>query len=295
MGFFMILYPPEIQNLLRSIYSEEGRTYHGLNHIKYLLTKGREYFSHQPNVVMWNLLQHAIWWHDSWYSIFERPGRNEIESAALFSELHTQGKFTLDIPDMSEDEAAGHVYVAILTTARHLEDIDFNDNSWRHDSVTRQLAMLMMDVDLVGFAEEFSMVNHHSELVIKEYTPLGKSRESLLEGRIAFLKKLLERKRIFYTTYFHDKYEQLARINIQESIDVTQEELELIRKPVKVVHFDEPHVKPPYSDESKRFMNHAGLCGWISPTSYDKHLWRLDFDDRSIWHVSEIDNLIIKE
>lgn len=280
----MILYPPEIQTLLRSMYGEEGRAYHGMNHIKYLLTKAREYFGQNHDVTLWNLVQHAIWWHDAWYSVFEKPGRNESESAALFSELHREGRFTLDVPGMSEDEAVAHIFMAILTTARHLEDINFNEEMWE-GHIGRKLSMLMMDVDLAGFAEDLPMVQHHSELVLKEYAPLGKSREALLEGRISFLKKLLERKRIFYTTYFYDKYEQKARINLQESIEATEAELEDIRNPGPVDIFDVPSYdrglagNPPRSSASKRFTNHAGLRGWVTPTGY--HSWRLDFDDHT--------------
>lgn len=293
----MILYPPEIQNLLRSMYGEEGRTYHGMNHIKYLLTKAREYFSQDYDSTLWNLVQHAIWWHDAWYSVFERPGRNEMESAALFSELHTQGKFTLDVPGMSEDEAAGHVYIAILTTSRHLEDINFKDELFGSE-IGRKVAMLMMDVDLAGFAEELDMVKHNSELVLQEYTPLAKSRETLLEGRISFLSKLLERKRIFYTDYFYNKYEQKARFNLQDSIEATKEELDAIRNPEPESIFEpeifferEPVRHRDYN--SKRFTNHAGLKGYVVPLHGG--VWRLDFDDKTSWHVTSIDNLIVEE
>ncbi|BBA65527.1 hypothetical protein [Xanthomonas phage XacN1] len=290
----MILYPPEIQTLLRSMYGEEGRAYHGMNHIKYLLTKAREYFSQDYDVTLWNLVQHAIWWHDAWYSIFERQGRNEMESAALFSELHTQGKFTLDIPGMSEDEAAGHVWQAIQTTARHLEDIDFTDKTlWGHDTIGRKLSMLMMDVDLAGFAEDLDMVKHHSELVLKEYAPLGKSREALLEGRIAFLTKLLERKRIFYTNYFYETCEKKARANLQASIEDTQEELESLRTPEPESIFELPVFTPRDALNRKRFTNHAGLKGWAI-RGYNGS-WRLDFDDGTSWHVSDIDNLTIED
>jgi hypothetical protein len=39
-----------------------------------------------------------------------------------------------------------------------------------------------------------------------------------LNGRVAFLEKLLARKSIFYTKYFYDTYEVQARRNITESI-----------------------------------------------------------------------------
>lgn len=293
----MILYPSEIQTLLRSMYGEEGRTYHGMNHIKYLLMKAREYFNQNHDVSLWNLVQHAIWWHDAWYSVFEKSGHNEMQSATLFSELHREGKFTLDIPGMTEDIAAGHVFMAILTTARHLEDIDFqNEDLWGKDVIGRHLSMLIMDVDIAGFAEDLAMVQHHSELVLKEYAPLGKSRESILEGRITFLSKLLERKRIFYTTYFYDKYEKKARANLQDSIEATQEELESLRnpEPASAVEIPDPTFFAPREVLiRKRFTSHAVLKGWVIRT-YNGG-WRLDFDDGTSWHVSNIDNLTIED
>jgi predicted metal-dependent HD superfamily phosphohydrolase len=289
----MILYPPEIQTLLRSMYGEEGRAYHGMNHIKYLLAKARSWFTKTSDIQTYQLLQHAIWWHDASYSIFEKHGRNEMESAALFSELHTQGKFTLDVPGMSEDEAAGHVWQAIQTTARHLEDIDFNSDMWRHDTIGTRLTMLMMDVDLSGFAEDLDMVKHHSELVLKEYAPLGKSREALLEGRIAFLTTLLERKRMFYTDFFYEQCEKKARLNLQNSIEATQEELETLHTPEPESIFELPVYAPSEQLNRKRFTNHAGLKGWTI-RGYNGS-WRLHFDDGTSWHVSNIDNLTIED
>lgn len=294
----MIQYPPEIQTLLRALYSEEGRYYHGMNHIKYLLANARTWFTATSELQTYQLLQHAIWWHDAVYSVFDKPGRNEIESATLFSKLHTQGKFTLDVSGMDEGTAAWHVWSAIHATARHLEDIDFTDCFWTADTIGRKVAMLMLDVDLSVFAEELDMVKHHSELVLQEYEPFGKSRESMLEGRISFLKKLLERKRIFYTDFFYERCEQKARFNLQDSIEATEEELEDIRTTYPRVMFERPTYdhemasNPLRDSPSKRFTNHAGLRGWVINQG---DVWRLDFDDGTSWYVGNIDNLTIEE
>lgn len=288
----MIQYPVHIQTFLHMLYSEERRTYHGMNHIKYLLAKAEEWYL--DNVYEWQtyvLLQHAIWWHDSVYSVFGKPGRNEDNSAALFTGTQTN-EFRIDA-GMDEDEAGGIIHMAILNTARHLEDIDF-DKEYAGSRLTANVSMLMLDLDLAGFAEELDMVKFHSELVLQEYAPLGKSREQLLEGRISFLHALLKRKRIFYTDYFFKKCETKARFNIMDSIEATQEELKEIRKELT------PEPNPyPYSDWAipgrvyKRFVNHAGLRGRVAQNSLID--WQLRFDDGTVWYVRDIDNLTIEE
>lgn len=299
----MFSYPPEIQTLLRSMYAEEGRTYHGMNHIKYLLSKAHEWFqsSTSNDYNVFQLVRHAIWWHDAWYSIFDTPGMNEVNSAGIFTSLHNEGKFTLDVSGMSEDDAAEIVHAAILTTARHLEDIDFDTEwNWHRRPTDILVAKVMMDVDLVGFAESLDMVKYHSELVVKEYTAMQKPREDVLKGRINFLKQLLKRKRIFYTDYFHQKYEFKARHNLIDSIDAAQEELDAITQAIVDTTLVNAIVDDGYHEQglkewrkSKRFTNHAGLKGFVS--SHGISQWYLAFDDGSNWVVDNIDNLSIKD
>lgn len=71
----MVIYSPELQTLLNSLYSEPGRHYHNINHIKYLLAVAKQWRTEDisANDAVYTELQHTIWWHDAFYNIFSAP------------------------------------------------------------------------------------------------------------------------------------------------------------------------------------------------------------------------------
>lgn len=46
--------------------------------------------------------------------------------------------------------------------------------------------------------------------------------EQFRKARATILKSFLERPRIYYTDYFHEKYEQKAKTNLERSIAATE-------------------------------------------------------------------------
>lgn len=213
---------------LNQCYTEPGRYYHDINHIKYLVSRLNTYFidavltPYKSNKITqeqykftYNVCveaREAIWWHDSWYSIWSEPGMNESESAKTFNDfVNTGGIIGMNEPSRSRIEKA------ILATADHLFDQELTDD----DIVTK----LMLDVDMCGFAKNYDSVRYDSENVLKELLPKGYSDIQLLNGRIGFLEQLQKRKRIFYTDYFFDKCEKDARTNIAKSIEDSKYEI----------------------------------------------------------------------
>lgn len=284
----MVIYSPELQTLLNSLYSEPGRYYHNINHIKYLLAVAKQWRTEDisANDAVYTELQHAIWWHDAVYNIFSAPMQNEIDSAALFKSMHEHfnTKFshnTYITRDMNE-----RIVSAIHATANHLEDIEFSDPA--------TLTKLMLDVDLASFGDSIDLVRQNSADVLSEYLPLGKSHKELCTGRLEFLKKLKQRKRLFYTDYFHTKYEKTARENINILIaDMYAAIGKTPTKPVTVTKIN-PTKKISKPDASaKRMVNtESGLTGWIhriGPRLCPTEPWRLDYDDGSIWYTTNID------
>lgn len=277
---------------LNSCYSESGRYYHNINHIKFLLSKLNEWMDSVQSkrndcIKIYDLTRDAIWWHDAWYSIWDSPGENERQSA----ELYLIFSKTKNISDITEEEQL-IVKNAILRTKDHLQWQTFNEGF-----VSNMVAQLMLDVDLVGFAKDYESVKWDSENVIKEYEPKGLSREKLLKGRIDFLTKLKDRERIFYTDYFFEKYELLARYNITISIQDAINELVNITKNNKICEIEKPGKPNP-----RKFINHAGLRGIVTQNvreTYDEthndKLWILEYNDGSVWYVNSLEGLTIQD
>lgn len=209
----------ETTQFLQSAYAENGRYYHDINHIKYLLAKidewsdnaGDEYDEDELQLIK-DDVREAIWWHDVWYSIWDAPGVNESESNYLFNAFVDNGGIT-----HITRESRKRIEAAILATANHLEDLELGPE----DIVTK----VMLDVDLAAFGADYSLVKYNGERITKEYEPTGASRLKLLEGRVAFLEKLEKRKNIYYTDFFREKYELNARKNIIMSIVETKIEI----------------------------------------------------------------------
>lgn len=207
-----------LHNFLTSAYNQPHRHYHNMMHINFLHAKLHEWGSHEIQAreaeripmdgveEIWMNVQRAIWWHDFEYNIFTPPGLNEVRSANAYVEY-------------AGGERDDVVYQAILATANHLEDQTINDTD------DGMVIKLMLDCDLAGFAMSMDAVRRNSLNVLKEYEPLGIPDKTLLENRIKFLDKLLKRNRIFYTDYFFNMYEKIARQNIEESIRDTNKEL----------------------------------------------------------------------
>jgi predicted metal-dependent HD superfamily phosphohydrolase len=86
----------------------------------------------------------------------------------------------------------------------------------------------MLDIDMAGFGRQYSEVAKDSEKIFLEYEALGLPRLQMLRNRIEFLTKLLQKDRIYYTEYFHEKYETIARENINRVISFTDMEWHML-------------------------------------------------------------------
>ena len=75
---------------------------------------------------------------------------------------------------------------------------------------------LFLDLDMFLFAEDYEKYKENEEKIRKEFS-LYDDKEWKI-GRLDFLGRLLKRERIFYTHYFYEKYESVARENIRKDI-----------------------------------------------------------------------------
>ena len=300
----MLVYSPEIQTLLNTQYAEPGRYYHNINHIKFLLSKLDEWYTAcklttQHTEKIYELTKHAIWWHDVIYSVWNAPGINEGQSAALFSEYYEQGKIPLNIYGIDSDSAANIIFLAISATSKHLVDLDLETGT---DRLTDEVIKLMLDLDMSGFGKHYDLVAWNSAQVLAEYEPMGRSTDELLEGRILFLEKLLARKRIFYTNYFYETYEAQARKNITQSIMEAKDEP---NEPESMFSMHEPTISGrSYSagiaevvhQNRNYFLNpNSGLKGYYlrgNPYLFDGYT--LYYEDGSVWATPSLDWLVLE-
>ena len=194
-----------IMQYLKTVYSSKERYYHDINHINYMRSKLMEYVSSEMSIDDFPIFRDiltAIWFHDIEYNIWNPPGFNESQSVDQYMSIY----------GLTELDSVGR---AIVATASHLEDQIIPDT----DEGT--IIKVLLDIDLVSFAEAFDIVLYNSENVLREYEPMQLERNILLQNRNNFLGKLLKRQRLFYTDYFYNLYEEPARSNIDRLIEHT--------------------------------------------------------------------------
>ncbi len=189
------LLPAEILDRLKAQHAEPHRHYHTWTHIEALLawlgkTIGQ---IHDPPAV-----ELAILFHDAIYD--PRAKDNEARSAALLlSELAGI------LPDSSLERAE----TLILATAGHrlpsTED---------HILVSDCAFFLDMDLSIIG--TDAATFESYEAAIRREYAFVPS--DDYRTGRSAILRDFLERDRLYFTEYFHNRLDRQARLNLARSI-----------------------------------------------------------------------------
>lgn len=173
-------------------YSEPHRTYHNLNHITDCLDefdKVRRIVTH-PDV-----LEFALWFHDVVYDPQSRI--NEISSAELAVGVARRALLSTSFSDMVRE---------LILTTRH-----YGVRSERMD------VNLMADIDMAILGQPDQVFDNYEHAIRQEYSMFSDA--EFMGGRVDFLKKLLQRQRIYFTGAFYYKYEDKARKNLKRSIE----------------------------------------------------------------------------
>jgi predicted metal-dependent HD superfamily phosphohydrolase len=171
-------------------YTEPGRHYHNLDHVRHCLGQARLVRDLLPDTSALNL---AIWFHDCVYDPLARD--NEARSAALFRELASPL-----LPSPIEDDVARLV---LVTQAGRLPQRD--DESY------------MVDIDLSSFGLPWEPFLADSLAVRAERPHLTDGQYAAQQSR--FLNGLLERDAVFTTGFFRERYEAAARSNISRYLE----------------------------------------------------------------------------
>jgi predicted metal-dependent HD superfamily phosphohydrolase len=135
----------------------------------------------------------AIWFHDVIYV----PGAadNEQRSADLFAH-RAADKLS---PEMI-DRIGGY----ILSTTHH-------------EPPTDEGSKFVVDIDLSGFGLPPELFRRDGDNIRREFDHISEA--EFICGQTKFLQKLLDRGRIYSTSFFHDRYEAQARRNIRGTIE----------------------------------------------------------------------------
>ena len=187
------LYSDELFSNLIQHYSEDSRHYHNTMHIQKMLDYSLE-FSNE--IIDTDVVQLAIFYHDIIYNSLSKT--NETDSASNAVQQLSKTSFPAEKIKLIEQ--------FILSTQKHfplIENIDLH---------------YFLDFDLAILGAEQVVYAEYANNIRKEY----KWVPSFLynKNRKKVLQHFLERKEIYFTEIFRNKYEIIARKNMQFEIDV---------------------------------------------------------------------------
>ena len=178
-----------IYQALQKRYSEPHRHYHTLNHISDCL----HYFDQAADLMIKpDAVEMAIWFHDV---IFDPLNRNNEQQSADF--------FTALVSASVDQEFTEAVVDMILATRHNQQPVHLD-------------AQFAVDIDLAGLALPWVEFDHHTSCISAEFKHLPES--VFFTGQSKFLNSLLQRKQLFATSFFYDRYEIKARSNLQRCI-----------------------------------------------------------------------------
>lgn len=173
-------------------YSDTNRHYHTLQHLENLRQQLTAIKNHIQN---WNTVLFTLYYHDLVYH--STQGDNEEKSAGLAEKRMNQ----ILVPT----EMIEHCKNQILATKSHSKSVDSDTNYFT-------------DADLSILGQPWEAYSQYYKNVRKEYCVYTNLVYNA--GRKKVLQHFLLMDRIFKTDYFYDKFENNARQNIQNEIDL---------------------------------------------------------------------------
>lgn len=175
---------------LEKHYSEPSRSYHNAQHICDCLEQLdlASHLSSHPEVV-----EMALWFHDAIYD--SRAKDNEVRSCNwATAALQQQGAC---------DEIVQRIVEMILATQHSSEPTTHDEK-------------LIVDIDLSILGRTPDVFARYDHQIRQEYSWVLE--DQYRAGRSAILKSFLDRKAIYSTDFFRERYEAQARMNLVEAI-----------------------------------------------------------------------------
>jgi predicted metal-dependent HD superfamily phosphohydrolase len=171
-------------------YAQPHRHYHDLRHLAHCL---QHFDTVADRLGERDQVETAIWFHD----VVLEPGRtdNEQRSADYFRQLAGA---------VMPGDFVGGVVDLILYTTHRTPPADLDHQ-------------FLCDIDLSSFGNPWDAFLANSKAIELEFSG---TRDEYVRGETAFLEAMLRRPRIFMTDFFHDLFEDKARANIQQFLQL---------------------------------------------------------------------------
>lgn len=179
----------QIWSLLTRQYSEKTRFYHTREHILNCL---HQFDLVEDKLISSDAIQMSIWFHDIIYIVTAKD--NEEQSALFFSRI-AEGILSAEFIKQVAD---------LIVSTKHLNPPPNCDQAY------------LLDIDLSSFGTSLEEFYLNGNKLRQEVPHL--SDVEYQSNQIVFFNRLLNRKQIFFTEYFHLKYEQIARRNIDHQM-----------------------------------------------------------------------------
>ncbi|MBI3857546.1 MAG: N-methyl-D-aspartate receptor NMDAR2C subunit [Planctomycetes bacterium] len=176
--------------LLSARYEEPHRAYHTLRHVAHCLDELELVRGLAQDPVV---LEMALWYHDAVYDPRSRDNEARIAelAAAAAADLGlSQGRI-------------GRVADLIMASTHHALPVDPE-------------ARLFADIDLAILGQPSALFAEYERQVRVEYSWVPDPQ--FRAGRSAILQSFLDRPFIYGTSFFRDKYEVMARLNLSVSL-----------------------------------------------------------------------------
>jgi predicted metal-dependent HD superfamily phosphohydrolase len=177
--------------MLSTMYAHPPRAYHNLDHIRQCLEM---YDSVRGLADDRDCVEFALWLHDCVF--FPERSDNEDRSAdaaaMIAGLLGCPAEFTLKVREL-------------IGVTRH------------HESPTRGDPALVADIDLSILGQPWAVYDAYRRAIHHEYDWAGT--ELFRQGRMAFLRRMLDKPAIYATQYFKRELEDAARDNMQRELD----------------------------------------------------------------------------
>lgn len=179
----IIPHPEHLWECIETLYTEEGRYYHNLEHIEDCLNKLDHWPTPPPHR---DTVELAIWFHDIIYDT--RRADNEESSAALAT--HYLRGHPMEV----------HTCALILAT-RHKITAGMEDEE------------VMCDIDLSILGAQPKKYQAYATNIRKEYAWVDEG--EYCEARAQVLTRFLNKRKLFQTPYAIGRWENQARKNIE--------------------------------------------------------------------------------
>ena len=179
----------ELWNELAKKFTASSRAYHNLSHLYSMFRVLDEAgFSHSNRI-----LEYAIWYHDIIYNAKKKD--NEKQSAIIFKE---------SCHYFLEAEIVEQVERVILSTEKHFPLSEKQEVKW------------MLDLDLFILCSPVETYQKYAQAIREEYKWVPKILYK--RGRKKVLQSFLKRDRIYFSDYFYEYYETIARENLKNEL-----------------------------------------------------------------------------